>query len=57
MLTLLTKRDLGDNFKSDTEGDPNKLREECSGSSEANAGDVFAEGLNGSSCRDIYLTA
>ena len=29
------------------------MREECLGSSEANAGGVFAEGLNNSSCRDI----
>ena len=32
-----------------------KLREECSGSSEADVGDVFAEGLNDSSCRDILF--
>ena len=49
------KRDLSDNSKSDGAEDPKKLREECSGSSEADAGDVFAEGINGSSCRDILF--
>ena len=47
------KRDLSYNSKSDGVEDPKKLREECLGSSEANAGGVFAEGLNNSSCRDI----
>ena len=32
-----------------------KMREECSGRCEANAGDVFSEGLNDSSCRDILF--
>ena len=49
------KRDLSDNSKSDRAEDQKKLREECSGSSEADAGDVFAEGLNDSSCRDILF--
>ena len=49
------KRDLSDNSKSDGAEDPKKLREECSGSSEADARDVFAEGLNDSSCRDILF--
>ena len=58
MLTFLTvqkKRDLCDNSKSDEAEDPKKLREECSGSSEADTGDAFAEGLNDSSCRDILF--
>ena len=58
MLTFLTiqiKRDLSDNFKSDGAEDPKKLRQECSGSSEADTGDVFAEGLNDSSCTDILF--
>ena len=49
------KRDLSDNSKSDAAEYPKKLREECSGSREADVGDVFSEGLNDSSCRDILF--
>ena len=51
------KRDLSDNSKSDGAEDSRKLREECSGSSEADTGNVFAKGLNDSSLRTFYLTA
>ena len=58
MLTFLTiqkKIDLCNNAKGDGAKDPQKLREECSISCKANAGDVFAEGLNDSACRDILF--
>ena len=58
MLTFLTiqkKKDFSDNSKNGGVEDPTKLREECSGSSEADAGDVFPEGLNDSSCRDVLF--
>ena len=56
MLTFLTiqkKIDLCNNSKGDGAKDLQKLREECSITCEANAGDVFAEGLNDSGCHDI----
>ena len=49
------KRDLSDNSKSDGAEDLKKLREEYSGSSKADAGYIFAEGLNNSSCRGILF--
>ena len=48
------KRDLSDNSKSDGAEDLKKLRE-YSGSSKADAGYIFAEGLNNSSCRGILF--
>ena len=55
MLTFLTiqKKDLSDNSKSDGGKNPKKLRQECSGSCESDAGDFFAEGINDSNCCDI----
>ena len=47
------KIDLCNNSKGDGAKDLQKLREECSITCEANAGDVFAEGLNDSGCHDI----
>ena len=58
MLTFLTipkKIDLCNNSKGDGAKDLQKLREECSITCEANAGDVFAEGLHDSGCRDILF--
>ena len=49
------KIDLCNNSKGDGAKDLQKLREECSITCEANAGDVFAEGLNDSGCRDILF--
>ena len=54
-LTIHKKRDLSDNSKSGGVEDPKKLREESSGSCEADAENVFAEGLNDSSYRDILF--
>ena len=48
------KIDLCNNSKGDGAKDLQKLRE-CSITCEANAGDVFAEGLNDSGCRDILF--
>ena len=42
-------------LKIDRGEDAKELRQECSGSSEAGAGDVFAEGLNDSSCGNILF--
>ena len=41
-----TKRNLSDNFKSDGAEDPKKMTEECSGSCEADDGDVLKLMLN-----------
>ena len=55
MLTFLTiqKKDLSDNSKIDGGENPEKLRQECSGSCESDAGDFFGEGINDSNCCDI----
>lgn len=44
-----------DSSKIDRVGDPKKLREECSGSCKADAGDVFVEWLNNSSFFNILF--
>ena len=54
-LNYSKKRDLSDNCKGGRAENQKKLREECSGSCEADAGDVFAEGLNDSNCCDILF--
>ena len=51
------KRDLSDNSKSDAAEYSKKLREECSGSREADAGDVFLKGSTIQAVVIFYLTA
>ena len=49
------KRNLSENCNSDGVEDPKKLREKCQRSCEGDARDVFAKGVNDSSCLDIVF--